>query len=131
MDDWTSVLAALGVPVALALPLSIGLRAAWPVILHAIRVWMVDLGLRRAAGFMHSLRVAGGAAGAPPDAAELDRLLSRGVAYMRQRLGGTLDALKIDAAALRDMVQAEFGELLAKLPAAPASSPALPARGVL
>ncbi|MBP0493026.1 hypothetical protein [Roseomonas indoligenes] len=115
MDDWTQVLAALGVPALWVTPLVLLARAAWPEVLHALRVWRVDRGLTRAAGFMHSLRVAAGNTSAPLTDPELQALVTRGAAYMVARLGGTLDALKIPPMDLRDMVQGQYGELLAGL----------------
>ncbi|MCR0985265.1 hypothetical protein [Roseomonas populi] len=115
MDDWTQVLAALGVPAIYAVPLVLLARAAWPTVVHAFRVWMMDRGLCRAAGFMPSLRAPSGGAAAPLDDVELQRLVTRGATYMTNRLGGTIKALGVPAADLRDMVQGQYGELLARL----------------
>jgi hypothetical protein len=117
MDDRTQVRAALGVRVLWAGPLILLTRAGWPLVAHAVRVWMIDHGLRRAGGVTHSLRVAAGTAKLPLDEAALAALVTRGLAYMTARLGGTITALGIPPMGLRDMVQGRYSELLAGLPA--------------
>jgi hypothetical protein len=86
MDGRTQVRAALGVRVLWAGPLILLTRAGWPLVVHAVRVWMIDRGLGRAVGVMHSLRVAAGTANLPLDEAALAALVTRGLAYMNARL---------------------------------------------
>ncbi|MFH5924089.1 hypothetical protein [Roseomonas sp. SXEYE001] len=129
MIDWTAILAALGLSAPVATVLGIGLRFALPSLVHAIRVWMIDLALKRAGGQMFSILVAEGYTGGPVDPARLERLLATGVRYMQNRLGETLTKVGVSAEDLRSMVQGAFGELLAKAQASPAATPA-PADGM-